>query len=99
MNIIEIYKQYPTDNDCLEHLEKVRWPGGPRCPYCNSANASALPKEYRYHCNNCNTSYSVTVGTIFHNTKLDLQKWFLAISLILNAKKASVAANYPEMSK
>jgi len=87
MNIIAIYQQYPTDNDCLTHLEKVRWPGGPRCPYCNSANTSALPKEHRYHCNNCNTSYSVTVGTIFHDTKLDLQKWFLAISLILNAKK------------
>jgi transposase-like protein len=31
-------------------------------------------KQQRYHCNNCNTSYSVTVGTIFHDTKLDLQK-------------------------
>jgi len=46
-----------------------------------------MPKEGRYHCNNCNTSYSVTVDTIFHNTKLPLQKWFLAISIILNAKK------------
>lgn len=46
-----------------------------------------MPHEHRYHCNNCNTSFSVTVGTIFHKTKLDLQKWFLGISLILNAKK------------
>jgi transposase-like protein len=50
-----------------------------------------MPKEKRYHCNNCNTSYSVTVGTIFHKTHLDLQKWFLAISLILNAKKGMSA--------
>jgi transposase-like protein len=27
------------------------------------------------------------VGTIFENTKLDFQKWFVAISLVLNAKK------------
>ncbi len=87
MNIIEIYKQYPTHDDCIAHLEKVRWPGGPRCPYCGSDKASALPKEHRYHCYNCHTSYSVTVNTIFHDTKLDLQKWFLAISLVLNAKK------------
>jgi transposase-like protein len=33
------------------------------------------------------TSFSVTVGTIFHKTKLDLQRWFVAISLVLNAKK------------
>lgn len=46
-----------------------------------------MEKELRHHCNTCNTSYSVTVNTIFHKTKADLQKWFLAISLILNAKK------------
>ncbi len=31
--------------------------------------------------------FSVTVDTIFHHTHLPLQKWFLAISLVLNAKK------------
>ena len=87
MNIITIYKQFPTDSDCIAHLEKVRWPGGARCPYCGSEKATRMPKENRYHCFNCKTSYSVTVNTIFHDTKLDLQKWFLAISLILNAKK------------
>jgi transposase-like protein len=42
----------------------------------------------RYHCNNCNTSYSVTVGTIFHKTHVDLQKWFLAMAMIINALKS-----------
>ncbi len=87
MNIIKVYKQFPTQKDCIQHLEKVRWNNEPICPYCNSKNQSPLPKEQRYHCNNCNTTYSVTVGTIFHKTKADLQKWFLAISLVLNAKK------------
>ncbi|OGU33359.1 MAG: hypothetical protein A2068_13530 [Ignavibacteria bacterium GWB2_35_6b] len=87
MNIIQIYKQFPTQDDCLSHLEKVRWGNSPKCPYCNSTNHTPLKNEKRYHCNTCNTSYSVTVGTIFHKTKLDLQKWFLAISLVLNAKK------------
>ena len=41
----------------------------------------------RWNCNECNTSFKVTCGTVFHGTKIDLQKWFLAISLILNAKK------------
>lgn len=87
MNIIQVYKQFPTTQDCINHLEKVRWDGVPTCPYCNSTNQSPLPKENRYHCNKCKTSFSVTVGTIFHKTKMDLQKWFLAISLVLNAKK------------
>ena len=87
MNIIQIYKQFPTQLDCIKHLEKVRWNNEPVCPYCKSKNQTPAPKENRYHCNNCNTSFSVTVGTIFHKTKCDLQKWFLAISLTLNAKK------------
>jgi transposase-like protein len=87
MNIIQVYKQFPTQESCLEYLENVRWKDGTICPYCNSPNSTPLPKEKRHHCNNCNTSYSVTVGTIFHKTHLDFQKWFLAVSLILNAKK------------
>ncbi len=87
MNIIQIYKQFPDNQACIKHLETVKWSNTPTCPYCKSTKQTPMPKEFRYHCNNCNTSYSVTVGTIFHNTKLDLQKWFLAISLVLNAKK------------
>lgn len=87
MNIIEIYKKFPSHKDCLKYLEQVRWETTPICPYCKSNNSTPLKKENRHHCNNCNTSYSVTVGTIFHKTKLDLQKWFLAISMVLNAKK------------
>jgi len=87
MNIVSIYKQYPTEADCINKLEQVRWHGKPICPYCKSDSISALPKEQRHHCNNCNTTFSVTVNTIFHHTHLPLQKWFLALSLILNAKK------------
>ena len=87
MNIIDIYKTFPTQNECIKYLEKLRWKNKPICPYCNSDNSTPRPKEKRHNCNNCNTSYSVTVRTIFHKTKLDLQKWFLAIALILTAKK------------
>lgn len=87
MNIIQIYKTFPTQKSCLDHLEAVRWKGKPTCPYCKSQRQTSLKEENRYHCNACNTSYSVTVGTIFHKTKIDFQKWFLAVSLVLNAKK------------
>lgn len=70
--------------DCLALLEEIRWGGVPRCPYCESTNSTAIPKERRYHCNTCFTSYSATVGTLFHKTRVDLQTWFLAIHLVLN---------------
>lgn len=87
MDIISIFKKFPDKESCIVHLEKVLWGKVPVCPYCNSFNYSNMKEEYRYHCNTCNTSYSVTVGTIFHNTKLPIQKWFLAISLVLDLEK------------
>lgn len=87
MNLIQVFEKYPTQDACIGHLEKVRWRGTPTCPYCQSSRASPMPAEQRHHCNNCKTSFSVTVGTIFHHTHLPLQKWFLAVALVLNAKK------------
>lgn len=91
MNIVQVYRLFPTNNDCIAHIEEVRWNGEPACPYCGSTRATPMRKEHRYHCNNCNTSFSVTVGTIFHHTHLALQKWFVALSIVLNAKKGVAA--------
>ena len=88
MDIQQVYCRYPTKADCITQLEKVRWSGIPQCPYCSGKKSTALPAEYRHHCNNCNTTFSVTVQTVFHHTHLPLQKWFLAIALLLNARKS-----------
>lgn len=87
MNIISVYKQFPTEESCIIHLEKIRWKDGVFCPYCDSKRITPAPKEHRHHCNACNKTFSVTVKTIFHRTHLPLQTWFLAIALMLNAKK------------
>src|SRR5271157_363856 len=87
MNIVAIYKKFPTAADCIAHLERVRWNDKPACPYCKSDRTTRMPAESRHHCNACNTTFSVTVGTIFHHTHLPLQKWLLAVSIVLNANK------------
>lgn len=87
VNIVSIHETFPTEAACIAHLENVRWPFKPVCPYCKSIRTTAAQAEQRHHCNNCNTGFSVTVQTIFHHTHLPLQKWFLALSLVLNAKK------------
>lgn len=86
MDINHVYRRFPTHQSCIERLEQIRWKCGTVCPYCKSISATPVLKELRHHCNKCNTSFSVTVGTIFHRTKLDLQKWFLAISLDSSSK-------------
>jgi len=91
MNIVTIYERFPTEGECIDHLEKLRWGAVPRCPYCTSQRTTPAAKERRHHCNACNTTFSVTVRTIFHHTHLPLQKWFLAVCLVLNAKKGIAA--------
>lgn len=87
MDIKQIYKKFPNRAKCLKRLEILRWKSGPKCPYCRAEKFSKLAGQSRYHCNACNTSFSVTVGTIFHKTHVDLQKWFLAISLLMNSRE------------
>lgn len=89
-SIISIYRRFPTKESCLEHLENVRWKNKPCCPYCKSEKVSKKAEKEqrdRWQCSLCRKSFSVTVGTIFHNSHVDLQRWFLLISLMFSAKK------------
>ncbi|OGD57390.1 hypothetical protein A3I57_02145 [Candidatus Beckwithbacteria bacterium RIFCSPLOWO2_02_FULL_47_23] len=66
----------------------VRWGGKPQCPYCNSTRATPQSKGGRFHCNSCNTSFSVTVKTIFHKTRVPLQIWFKSVTLAIDTKQS-----------
>ncbi len=92
MNLIEIMERFPDQESCIEHLERVRWRSTPCCLLCGSVSVkrkkeNGLGRVGRWHCKDCKASFKVTHGTVFHGTKIPLQKWFLALSLILNAKK------------
>ncbi|MBP8114530.1 MAG: transposase [Chitinophagaceae bacterium] len=82
MKIEKIYKALPTNKDCIKLLEILIWDNLPVCPYCNSQYFTESKSENRYHCNTCNISYSVTVKTFLHNTKIELQKWFYVVILL-----------------
>ena len=86
VDLSHIYQKFPSHEDCINHLEQVIWDGRPTCPYCKSERNTPLPNEHRHHCNACNKSYAVTVNTLFHKTKIDLQKWFYAFLLIVHSE-------------
>src|SRR5436190_22081368 len=87
MSMSEIYRRFPTEVDCIRHLEQIRWNSRAQCPYCNSPRTTPIPKVQRHHCKKCNTTFSVTVNTIFHHTHLPLQKWFAAIILVSDPRQ------------
>jgi transposase-like protein len=88
--LVEIYRRFPDRGAAIAHLERVRWPNGIHCPACGAATVARKAEKSQFHrlqCWSCKRSFSATVGTIFHNSHIDLQRWFLLISLMLNAKK------------
>ena len=91
MDLIRVCQQFPDHESCLEHLEKVRWEDSPHCPHCNSdkvARKADGERAGRWNCYECKSSFNVLSKTIFQKTKIPLQKWFLGIALVLNAKKS-----------
>ena len=85
MDLTYVMTHLNTQEKCVEYLEYKKWQGVATCPYCNSKKSS--PKQLRYTCLQCNSSYSVVVGTIFQDSNIPLYKWFIGIALILSAKK------------
>jgi len=65
-------------------MEELRWNGNPVCPYCNTSEPYKLKDEKTYRCKSkhCKKDFTVTVGTIFDNTKLRLATWFAALYLV-----------------
>ncbi|MBR1362079.1 IS1595 family transposase [Bradyrhizobium ottawaense] len=71
----------------IDHFTAIRWPEGAVCPYCDCAKAYTLSRKNKFRCSDCARNFSVTVGTIFEDTKLPLRVWFGAIWLITNHPK------------
>ena len=83
-SILDFQKEFSTEEKCREYLEQQRWNGTPACPFCGSLNVHRFPNGKIFKCREkqCRSKFSVTVGTIYENTKLPLTKWFLATYIL-----------------
>src|SRR5207302_11451689 len=61
-------------------------------PRCDSDKMSRVTKRNQYDCDSCRYQFSVTSGTVFHDTHLPLWKWLLATYLMVESKKG-ISAN------
>ena len=85
-NLIEVANAFADEGKALDFLAKERWGDSVPCLKCGCTQRVYRCKSLRYHCSNCNHNFSAKVGTIFENSKLNLQKWFMAIYLVLSHK-------------
>jgi transposase-like protein len=101
MNLIDVTRELGTEEECFAFLEKQRWPSGVSCAICGCNRISRITRKSAtknvrknlYQClePTCQQQFSVTSGTIFHDSRIPLSKWFMAISLVMEAKKGMSA--------
>jgi len=92
LNLADLLEKYNCDDKCRTYLEELRWPKGPVCPKCDKKNTMRVGgRESVVRCKDCNAQFTVTTGTIFHDSHLPLTKWFVATCLICEAKKGMSA--------
>jgi len=91
MTLLDVNQMFSTDAQCRELLERLRWPEGIMCPRCKDTRVSRLKEYSRYECVGCEYQFTVTSGTIFHDSHLPLPIWFVSVLLICEAKKGMSA--------
>jgi transposase-like protein len=95
-NLITLSNYFHDEDDARELMERLRWKGEPVCPHCGSKGAYELTAKAEgethvrkgvYKCKECRKQFSVTVGTIFHSSRIPLNKWLAAIYMMCSSKK------------
>jgi Transposase zinc-ribbon domain len=90
----EFIVEFGGEEQCIQHLAGLRWPGGFACAGCGGRQAWRLKTRPRvYECATCHRQESVTAGTVFHRTRTDLNKWFLA-AYLMGRDKRGVSAKF-----
>ena len=84
--IKEIKIAFPDEESCILHLEKLRWKGNVVSPFDPNSKVYCCT-ENRYRCRNTGKYFNVKTNSLFYNSRIELQKWFIAIWLVNYSEK------------
>ena len=86
-NLQQLFDTFKDDETCKTYLEQQRWNGSPECPFCGCSKVYRTNRGFRCGDRYCAKKFSVTVGTIYENSKIGLRTWFAAVYLFTSSKK------------
>jgi transposase-like protein len=88
-NLLEAIQFFAEFENCRAFLSDLRWPNGKvSCPQCGSEHVAYLAKDRRWKCygKHPKAKFTLKTGTIFEDSPLPLDKWLVALWLIVNCK-------------
>ncbi len=89
-------KAFPTEFACVQHLKELKERKGFCCIKCGNIKTIKGKDKFDVRCSSCNYNESLTANTIFHRTKIPLQKAFYILYIIANSRVEPTSA---ELSK
>jgi transposase-like protein len=87
--LLEAVRYYSDLEVCHQFMAHVKWPDGKiACPKCGGEHVGEIKSRHMFQCKDkaCRKQFSTKVGTIFEDSALGLDKWFVAVWCIVNAK-------------
>lgn len=85
--LAEFVSYFHSEEACREYFEKIRFANGDFCPHCKHDKINRFKDGKRYRCASCKKDFTIKTGTLFGESKIPLQKWFIAIYLLTTRKK------------
>src|SRR6185437_6801299 len=87
---LQLAIQYFSDPDnCVRYMAEQRWPDGVVvCPTCGRKDVTWLSGQRKWQCKSKHEKrqFSAKVGTIFEDSPIGLDKWLMAMWMIVNCK-------------
>jgi len=91
-SLYELFEAVPDERAAIKYFKAIRWANGEFCPYCGHPEIYALKGDRSWKCAQCRTKFSIRVGTIFEDSKIELRKWLAAVWLITSHRKGIASA-------
>ena len=87
-NLLEMTRHFTNGDICVDFVAAMRWPKGVECPHCGSKRVSYLTSRRIWKCMNkvCHKQFSVKTGSVFEDSPVALDKWLMAVWLVVNCK-------------
>ncbi|MDG5490538.1 IS1595 family transposase [Psychroserpens sp. SPM9] len=83
----QLLDYFKEESTCRDYYQQIRWNGEEACPHCGSLKVYTTKRGFRCGDKECRKDFTVTTGTIFHNSNIPLRIWFAAIFLATTHKK------------
>ncbi|HEX8667211.1 MAG TPA: IS1595 family transposase [Allosphingosinicella sp.] len=85
---MEAVRYFADPDVALAHMVELRWPEGVHCPTCGRTDVRFIKTRRLWECKekHARRQFSAKVGTIFEDSAIPLDKWFVAIRMVANCK-------------